>query len=162
MKSQNKVHSMTLKARLLRFLIVAGLGYLLFSYVLLPVRSPQGSSVKWHQQLELSFIFRGAYIFSSPERWDTVAIRTTGHSLVYLKKVLARPNESLLILGNSPFIDSKEIQVPVAPETIPYNIGEVQLQDDEFFVIPVSPEEEVTFTSFGIVKRDRIIGELLF
>ena len=147
--------------RVIRILVVASLAAAIFAYVLIPVRLGGADFNPIHKYLGISFINRMSYVVSSPQVGDLVAIRASGMSVIYVRRILATPGSNLMILSGTVFVNQAPLRDPDFKGTLPHQMSEQILKEDEYFVVgskPVINGER----QFGRVQRDRIIGQLLF
>src|SRR5215471_4735434 len=109
--------------------------FVVFKFVLLPVRVEGGSMLPTYQDHRVNFINRLAYVRSEPKRGDVVGIQLAGHSVMFLKRIIAEPGETIgFHLGhaivNGEVLDEPYIRLPCHWERAP-----VRLAPDEYFVV---------------------------
>lgn len=108
------------------------------------------------------WVNRLAYRFGEPLRGDVVAVKTTGESVLLLKRVIGLPGERFNIIGGHVFIDGEELAEPyVQRPKAPWIYPEVTLGPDEYMVIGDNREMPMKDHEFGRTKRDRILGRIV-
>lgn len=145
-----------------RILVLAALSSVLFGWVLLPVRTDGVSMLPSYQSGKLTFVNRLAYLRRGPSRGDVVAIRLAGPSLVYIKRIVALPGERLRIEDGLVYIDGRPLTEPYVHIRAEWNVPEVSLTADEYYVIGDNRGMRASDHDFGRVSRERILGSLLF
>src|SRR5207249_3987943 len=80
---------------LVRILVLIVTCFVMFKFVLLPIRVEGGSMLPTYQDHRANFVNRLAYLRSEPKRGDVVAIKLAGPSIMFLKRIIARPGESV-------------------------------------------------------------------
>jgi signal peptidase I len=97
-----------------------------------------------------------------PRRGDVVAVRTTGTHVLFLKRIIALPGETVGIHRNLVIIDGRPLDEPyVAQSKYVWNLPPRRLGPDEFLVIGdnrTMPQEQ---HAFGVVRAGRILGRAL-
>jgi signal peptidase I len=104
-----------------------------------------------------------AYRFAAPQRADVVAIRIgKGTSYMYLKRVIALPGETISINEGTVFIGGKPLDEPYVKFRRSWQLPEVRLGADEYYVIGDNRGQEMESHRLGRVQKDKIEGKILF
>src|SRR5262245_67352 len=98
----------------MRAIVMMAAAYVIFGYVLLPVRGVGPSMTPTIASGDLIFINALTYRFREPRRGDIVAVRMAGRSAVYVKRLVALPGERLKIDAGAVSIDGEWISEPYA------------------------------------------------
>lgn len=115
-------------------------------------------------------IDRLVYQISEPSNGDVIAFVPNGNenSHYYIKRVVAGPGETIMIMDGYIYIDGKRVEEtnenydkiadPGIAET------EIYLNDDEFFVLGDNRNfsEDSRSGNIGIVKKEYIIGKVWY
>jgi signal peptidase I len=134
-----------------------------FGVVLLPVRLSGISMEPTYTDGEMNFANRFAYAGRRrPARGDVVAIRMAGMSVLYVKRVIGLPRETVEITMGTVLIDGQPLIEPTVVRKAPWNVPAVTLGEDEYFVIGDNRAMSVQNHDFGRASLDRIIGKMLF
>ena len=134
----------------------------IFGVVLLPVRLVGISMEPAYRGGGLNFANRLAFAWRPPARGDVVAIRMAGLHVVYVKRIVGLPGERVAIAAGIVSIDGQPLVEPAVVGRAPWNMPLVMLDADEYFVIGDNRAMAMHHHDFGRVRRDRIVGTLLF
>jgi signal peptidase I len=147
----------------IRAAVLIATSAVLFGVVLLPVRLSGISMEPTYTDGEFNFANRFAYAGRrDPERGDVVAIRMAGINVLYVKRVIGLPRERVAISMGTVLIDGQPLVEPTVVHKAPWNVPEVTLGDDEYYVIGDNRAMTAQNHDFGRTTRARIIGKLLF
>jgi signal peptidase I len=141
-------------------LIVAAV--VVFGWILLPVRLSGISMLPAYADGELDFANRAAYWLRPPARGDVVAIRMAGPHVLYVKRIVGLPGERVAIAAGMVLIDGRPLVEPHVVRRRPWEMAPVDVGRDEYFVIGDNRSMAIENHDLGRVKRDRIIGKLLY
>lgn len=97
---------------LYRVIIWVALLFITFKFVLLGIRVHGASMEPSFLDGQVKFINRTAYLRSTPQRGDVVAIRAPDLNAVILKRVIALPGERLTIRRGEVYINGKRLEEP--------------------------------------------------
>lgn len=111
---------------------------------------------------ELLFVNRVSYLASGPRRGDVVAIALAGERVYYVKRVIGMPLERVRIVEGTVFIDDRPLDEPYVRARRPWNVDEVTLTSNEYFVIGDNRSMNARDHDFGRVLRSRIAGRIVF
>lgn len=136
--------------------------FLVFKFMLLPVRVSKESMLPRYQDGQIKFINRLAFCLHEPARGDVVGIWKAGHRVMLLKRIIGLPGETVAIRGGVVHIDGQPLVEPwLALKPHPWFHAPVRLADDEYFVIGDNRTMSQESHSFGVKKRDRIAGKIV-
>jgi signal peptidase I len=150
------------RVTLARAAAIATLSVVMFRYVLLPVRLQGISMLPTYQDGAMNFANRAAYWFGTPHRGDVVAIRMAGPSVVYVKRVIGLPGETVEIAMGTVTINGSPLVEPSVVDRLPWNLDAFTLGPDEYFVVGDNRSMRIENHDLGLASRERIVGKLLF
>jgi signal peptidase I len=136
--------------------------FVVFGYVLLPLRLRGISMLPTYHDGQLNFANRLAYAWHEPARGDAVAIRMAGPTVVYVKRIVGLPHERVEIAMGVVLIDGQPLVERSVVNKSSWNMPPVTLRDGEYFVIGDNRSMAMENHDFGRAARDRIIGKMLF
>jgi signal peptidase I len=136
--------------------------FVVFGYVLLPVRLQGISMLPTYRDGQINFANRLAYVWHEPARGDVVAIRMAGPNVVYVKRIVGLPHERVEIAMGVVLIDGRPLVEPTVVNKSSWNMPAVTLGDHDYFVIGDNRSMAIENHDFGRAARDRIIGKMLF
>ena len=149
------------KTTFIRAAILIATAWLVFGVVLLPVRM-EGISMMPTYSGGINFANRYAYRWSPPERGDPVAVRMAGAGAVYVKRIVGLPGERVAIAAGVVLIDGEPLLEPHVLYKTMWNMDEVTVGPDEYFLIGDNRGMPMKYHDFGKAARDRIIGKMIF
>ncbi|GBD34834.1 Signal peptidase I T [bacterium HR35] len=110
-----------------------------------------------------------SYHFTDPQRGDVVVFHPPfDNKVYYIKRIIGLPGERVVIKDSKIFIYSpenpqgKELKEPYLQEHYTSGSKDIALGKDEYFVLGDNREISSDSRSWGPVKRERIIGKVIF
>ena len=150
------------RAALTRATAFAVLAFVVFRFVLLPVRLQGISMLPTYSEGSFDFANRAAYWLREPGRGDVVAIRMAGPSVFYVKRIVGMPGERLAIVKGMVTVDGQPLAEPTVIYRTPWNLVPFTLGPNEYFVAGDNRSMMIADHDLGRTTRDRIVGKLLF
>jgi signal peptidase I len=150
------------KRTLVRIAVLGVISFVIFGWLLTPIRVRGISMEPTYEDGRLNFVNRAAYSLRGPARGDVVAIRLAGPHVLYVKRVVGLPNERVAILRGVVQIDGMPLREPYVLHRQPWDYAEVTIGPGEYFVIGDNRAMRVGDHDFGRVDTRRIIGNLVF
>ncbi|OFW28268.1 MAG: signal peptidase I [Acidobacteria bacterium RIFCSPLOWO2_02_FULL_65_29] len=150
------------RATLLRAGTIVAIAFVVFRFILLPVRLQGISMLPSYEDGALNFANRLSYTFAEPKRGDVIAIRMAGLSVVYVKRIIGLPGETVEIVAGTVVIDEEPLVEPTVMYRIPWNMPALTLGAGEYFVVGDNRSMKMENHDFGRASRGRIVGKLLF
>lgn len=145
----------------IRIAVLIATSYVVFAYVLMPVR---GSGISMEPTIEtgdLMFVNRLAFRLREPRRGEIVAVRLAGQSVVYVKRLLALPGDRLAIDRGVVLVNGEALEEPYAQRRNDWNVAETALGAHEFFVVGDNRVMPMAQHDMGLVERGRLIGPVI-
>jgi signal peptidase I len=143
--------------------VILGLGcWLTFRHVVLPVRVIGISMEPTLRNGSVNLVNRLPYFWREPRRGEIVALRTTGPSVMYLKRVIALPSESVEIRGGTVLIDGQPLAEPYLKDPQPWELDRRVLGPQDYAVIGDNRTMPMELHWSGVVRRNRILGKALW
>jgi signal peptidase I len=146
---------------LVRSAVIVAVAWVVFGFVLIPVR---GSGISMRPAVEdsqLTFVNRVAYWREGPARTDIVALRLAGSSVVYIKRIVGLPTERIAIKGGQVFADDVPLDESYVARRRMWEVPEFVLGPEEYLVIGDNRDMRVEDHDFGRARRDRILGRVI-
>ena len=150
-------------ARLTIFVVTA---FVVFRFILLPVRVEGISMLPTCRDGSVNFINRLAYLRRGPQRGDVVGIRLSDPgilwpSVMYLKRVIGLPGETVAFVNGHVLIDGQTLDEPYEKNGCDWNLPPVKLGPTGYFVVGDNRSMPSEFHTFGKVERDHIVGKAI-
>ena len=150
------------KKRLLRIFCISLGAYLVFSYVLLPLRIEGRSMEPTYADGGFSFCWRLQYLFSEPKRGDVVAIRFAGRRVVLLKRVVALAGDTVEFQNGMLLVNNKRVNEPYVRYNSNWNLPPRQVASGKVYVVGDNRGVPMEQHHFGQVSTQRILGTVGF
>lgn len=150
------------KATLARVLILVAVCGVLFTFVLLPIRITGISMMPTYADRSLNLVNRLAYRWHEPQRGDVASIRLTGLRVLFMKRIIGLPGETVAFADGRVLINGKILDEPYEKKPCNWNRAPVTLAADEYFFVGDNRSMPQEDHLFGIQKKDRIVGKVLF
>ena len=134
----------------------------LFGYVLLPVRGVGISMRPSIRPGEFLLVSTLTYRWRQPRRGDIVAVRLAGRSVMYIKRLVALPGQTIAFDDGWLVVDGAPQAEPYVVERAPWRMPAVRLGPDQYFVVGDNrgmPREQ---HDMGVVGRGRLVGTVVF
>jgi signal peptidase I len=145
-----------------RVLVLAAVSFVMFRWVLMPIRAEGISMSPTYSSGSLKLVNRLAFLSAKPERGDIIAIRLAGPHVLYVKRIIGLPGERVAIKQGQVYIDSAPLAEPYVRARHPWEVPEVTLTAREYFVIGDNRGMRASDHDFGRVDVSRIVGKVLF
>ena len=136
--------------------------YVVFGHLLLPVRGVGISMRPTIEPGDYAFVSTVTYRWRNPRRGDIVAVRMAGRSVVYVKRVVALPGQRLAFRGGVLTVDGATVDEPYVVHRAPWELTDVRLDADEYFVVGDNRGMPLDAHEMGAVTRTRLIGPVMF
>ena len=173
------------KYTLLRIGVLAIGAFLLFGFILLPVRISGPSMLPTYRASGVNLVNRLAYLRHEPRRGDVVTIRISGAeysprelftglahlqlefgrlfrpSLMYMKRVVGLPGETIAFSGGKLIVDGQMIAEPYLKFSCDWERPPQKLGSNQFFVVGDNRAMRMEDHTFGAAERKRIVGKVL-
>jgi len=141
-----------------RVLVLAGVSFVTFGWILIPIRAEGPSMLPTYQSGTLHLVNRLAFTMTSPERGDIVAIRLAGPHVFYVKRIVGLPGERISIVGGQVHINGSRLLEPYVRVRRAWDQDSVTLASSEYFVIGDNRQA----SDFGRVDRSKIEGKVVY
>ncbi|MGA3283435.1 MAG: signal peptidase I [Verrucomicrobiota bacterium] len=149
------------KVTLARAAVLVVLCFVIFKFILLHIRVEGISMLPTYQDRSAYFVNRLAYLWHEPRRGDVVSIRLAGIHLMYLKRVIGLPGETVAFVNGLVLIDGQVLDEPYEKLPCDWNLPPVKLGPDEYFVVGDNRSMPWQDHTFGKVERNRIVGKAI-
>ncbi|MFZ0827589.1 MAG: signal peptidase I [Verrucomicrobiia bacterium] len=135
--------------------------FVVFRFVLLPIRVEGISMLPTYHDRSVNVVNRLAYCWREPRRGDVVSIRLAGPHVMYMKRIIGLPGETVAFENGRVLINGEVLDEPYEKTPCDWNRPPVKLGPDEFFVVGDNRTMPQQFHQFGETPRNRILGKVL-
>jgi signal peptidase I len=155
------------KVTLIRLLITVVLVFIGFRASVQGIRVTGISMAPTFVDGQTKYVNKLSLKFSPPRRGDVMAVQLGGSHVLLLKRVIALPGERIRIDRGQVFIDDEPLPEPYLrspgqglKNPAPWNVPEVLLENDEYYVIGDNRSMPRENHDFGRVKSRKLLGRL--
>lgn len=169
----------------LRIAVLIIVAFVVFGFILLPVRIGGPSMLPNYRAGGVNLVNRLAYLRREPSRGDVVTIRISGteyspgeffHDLVrfqvefsrlfrpsvmYMKRVVGLPGETVEFSRGQLLVDGKPLQEPYLRFSSSWERPPQKLGPNQYFVVGDNRSMRIEDHTFGATERKRIVGKVL-
>ena len=149
------------KATLVRVAVLIVTCFVVFRFILLPARIEGISMLPTYKDRSVNFVNRLAYRWHEPRRGDVVGIRLAGPHVMYMKRIIGLPGETVAFVDGRVLINGEVLDEPYEKSPCDWNYPPVKLGPDEYFVVGDNRTMPWQEHEFGRAARDRIVGKAL-
>jgi signal peptidase I len=145
----------------LRIAVIVPVVFLTARYLVWPLRVQGPSMAPTYRENGINFLNRLSYVFHEPRRGDIVAIRLAGRSVMFMKRVVGLPGETVEFIDGQLYVDGQPLPEPYVQFPCRWNRRPRKLGPDEYFVVGDNRSMHIDDHEHGAAKRERILGKVL-
>jgi len=147
-----------------RIAVLVVASFVVFRFVLLPVRLEGISMLPTYLNGSLDFVNRLAYLWHPPRRGDVVGIRLSDPSILwpsimYMKRIVGLPGETVAFVNGRVFINGQPLDEPYEKNGCDWDLPPVKLGPNQYFVVGDNRSMPSQYHEFGKVEQDHIVGK---
>jgi signal peptidase I len=151
------------KATFVRIVVLVTVCWVVFGFVLLPIRVTGISMLPTYKDHSLNLVNRLAYLRHEPQRGDVVSVRLTGLHVMFLKRIIGLPGETVAFANGRALINGVILDEPYEKKSAcDWNSPPVTLAADEYYFVGDNRSMRMEDHTHGRQKRDHIVGKVLF
>jgi signal peptidase I len=144
-----------------RIVILVVVCFVIAKFVLLPIRISGPSMLPTYGEHGVNFVNRMAYLFHEPRRGDVVAIRLAGPSIMFMKRIIGLPGETVTFHEGHVFIDGKPLDEPYLKFPCAWEHEARTLGPFEYYFVGDNRSMPQVDHTEGKASRERIVGKVL-
>jgi signal peptidase I len=167
------------KVTLVRVAVLIVTSFVVFKFILLPIRVEGISMLPTYKDRSVNFVNRLAYLRHEPQRGDVVSIRfdrpdtnapgdismtaewlKTPH-LMLLKRVIGLPGETVAFENGQVLINGEVLDEPYEKAHCDWTRPPVKVGPNEYFVVGDNRTMSWEGHVFGRAQRSQIIGKII-
>jgi signal peptidase I len=141
--------------------VLVGVCFVLFRYVLAPIRVEGPSMLPTYRRGQIHVINRLAYRFHEPRRGDVVAIMITGKDVMLLKRIVGLPGETVAFEQGHLLINGRSVEEPYVQYACNWQEEPKEVLFNEVYVVGDNRSMPPDYHEHGRSERRRILGKLL-
>jgi signal peptidase I len=170
---------------MVRIVLIAAVAFVLFGFILLPVRIDGPSMLPAYREGRFNLVNRLAYFRHEPRRGDVVTIRISGREysshellhdlryarlqfrrlfrprIMYMKRIVGLPGETVEFSGGRLLVDGKPLDEPYCVFPCDWERPPQKLGSDQYFLVGDNRAMPMEYHEFGVPERARIVGKVI-
>jgi signal peptidase I len=135
--------------------------FVVFKFVLIPIRVEGPSMLPTYKDHRVNFVNRLTFLFREPQRGDVVAIRTSGISIMFMKRIIGLPGETVEFHEGHAFIDGKPLDEPYVKRPCFWEQEPRALGPFDYYCVGDNRSMPQPDHTQGVAKRERLVGKVL-
>jgi signal peptidase I len=172
------------KFTLIRIVVLVITCYVAFGFILLPIQINGPSMLPAYREKSVHCVFRLAFLRQEPQRGDVVSIRISGEeysadeffrdlkgfglkwsrlsrpSVMYMKRVVGRPGETIEFLGGKLVVNGEAVEEPYVQGPCRWHKEPRRLGPKEYFVVGDNRSMPIELHEMGVPLRSHIVGKV--
>ena len=144
-----------------RIVVLVVACYIVFGFILLPIRIEGVSMQPTYHDRQIDFVNRLAYIKHEPRRGDVVSIMLAGRSVMYMKRIVGLPGETIAFSSGKLLVNGEILTEPYVKSQCDWEIPPVTLGTNQYYVVGDNREMPEKNHEKVIAERRRIVGKVL-
>jgi signal peptidase I len=148
------------KTTLIRIAGLAVTCFVTFKFVLLPIRVDGISMLPTYRDRQINCVNRLAYLRHEPQRGDIVSVRLAGMSVMFMKRIIGLPGETVAFHGGRAFINGQPLDEPYVKLPCDWEHEPIPCGPDQYYVVGDNRSMPFNLHTQGRAERDRIVGKL--
>jgi signal peptidase I len=148
------------KTTLARIALLCAVSFVTFNFVLLLIRIQGISMEPTLHDGQVHCVNRLAYLRHEPARGDIVSVRLAGLSIMYMKRIIALPGESVSFHDGQTFINGQLLDEPYLKPPCDWEHEPIQCGPNQYYVVGDNRSMPFELHTQGRVGREHIVGRL--
>jgi len=154
-------------ATLVRILVLVAVCFVLFTFVLLPIRVSGISMEPTYHDHAVNCVNRLAYLRHDPQRGDVVAIRFSDPGafarphVMLMKRVVALPGETISFHQGHVYINGELLDEPYLKNSCDWEHGPIECGPNQYYVVGDNRSMPFEYHTQGLADQRHIVGKVL-
>lgn len=148
------------RATLARIAVLVVTCFVTFKFILLPIRIEGISMQPTYHDGQLNCINRLAYVRHEPRRGDIVSVRLAGPSVMYMKRIIGLPGETVAFHLGHAFINGQPLEEPYLKYRCDWEQAPVVCGPTQYYVVGDNRSMPFDYHTKGRADRSHIVGKL--
>lgn len=144
-----------------RIVVLVAVVFAVRAWAVLPIKIHGPSMLPSYSQNGINFVNRLAYRHAPPQRGDVIAIRLAGVSIMYMKRVVGLPGETIAFHKGRVLVNGSVLDEPYVKYSCDWEREPVTLAPDEYFVVGDNRSMPKEYHYFGRTHKDHIVGRIM-
>jgi signal peptidase I len=148
------------KVTLVRIAVLVVVCFVTFKFILLPIRIDGISMLPTYHTGQINCINRLAYLRHEPQRGDIVSVRLAGTSVMFMKRIIGLPGETVAFRGGHAFINGQPLNESYVKFACNWEHEPVVCGPTQYYVVGDNRSMPFELHEKGRAERERIVGKL--
>ncbi len=157
-----KIKGFRLFKPVLRIVVIALAAYIVFSYIVIPLKIRGNSMEPTYRDGGFNFCLRLRYLFSEPSRHDVVTVEFAGRRVMLLKRVVGLEGETVSFKDGVLHVNGKPVDEPYVKLPCKWNLPPRTVEKDHLYLVGDNRMVPMYTHDFGQTHQRRIIGAPLW
>jgi signal peptidase I len=150
------------KRTLVRTVVLVAVSFVVFKFVLIPIRVQGGSMLPTYRESGFNLVNRLAYLFHEPRRGDVVAIRMrAGEHVMYMKRIVGLPGETVAFHHGVLYINGQPLDEPYVKLRGDWEHEPEPDGPDQYYFVGDNRDMPWDDHVHGRAARDYIVGKVV-
>src|SRR3954447_11483228 len=119
----------------LRIAILVVVSFVVFKLILIPIRVEGPSMLPTYRSGRVNFVNRLIYWLREPRRGEVVAIRTSGKDIMFMKRIVGLPGETVEFRGGHIYINGTLLEEPYVKRPCSWDQDPETVGAFEYYVV---------------------------
>ena len=148
------------KATMIRIAVLVVVCFITFKFILLPIRIEGISMLPTYHEHQLNCINQLAYLRHGPQRGDIVSVQLAGRSIMFMKRIIGLPGETVEFRHGHAYINGQRLDEPYVKFKCDWENVSVQCGPDQYYVVGDNRSMAFNDHTQGRVEAGRIAGKI--
>jgi len=148
------------KVTLIRLAVLVAMCFVTFKFILVPIRIEGISMLPTCRDQQFNCVNRLAYLRHEPQRGDIVSVRLAGRSIMFMKRIIGVPSETVEFRQGHAYINGRLLEEPYLKFPCNWEHAPIQCGTNEFYVVGDNRSMPFNEHTQGRAERGRIFGKL--
>jgi signal peptidase I len=148
------------KVTLVRIVVLAIVCFVTFKFILLPIRIEGISMQPTYHTGQIKCVNRLAFWHHEPQRGDIVSVRLAGESVMFMKRIIGLPGESVSFHNGHAYINGELLDEPYVKFPCDWEHEPIQCGPTQYYVVGDNRSMPFTYHTQGRAERNHIVGKL--
>lgn len=148
------------KVTMIRLAVLVVVCFVIFKFILVPIRIEGISMLPTCRDQQFNCVNRLAYLRHEPQRGDIVSVRLAGRSIMFMKRIIGLPGETVEFRQGHAYINGQLLEEPYLKFPCNWEHAPIQCGINEFYVVGDNRSMPFIEHTQGRAERERIFGKL--
>lgn len=149
------------KATLIRVAVLVLTCFITFKFILLPIRVEGISMQPTYHDGQIDCVNLLAYRHHEPQRGDIVSVRLAGPSVMYMKRIIGLPGETVSFHRGHVYINGEPLDEPYLKFPCDWEEASIPCGPTQYYVVGDNRSMPFLLHTQGRAERDHIFGKVL-